>query len=1102
MRMTEELERSLDRLNPDQHRAVETIDGPLLVIAGPGTGKTQILSLRAANILVERDVSPENILCLTFTEAGAEAMKKRLVELIGREGYGIEVSTFHGFASSLRSRFPQFFKRPESAKVVSELNRKLIVNDILSGLDVSSPIWANVNGGVRSNLGAVLSFLDYFKRLGVTSDEFRAIQQQTKESLEYLEGFPLILELGGTSLNCSAQKKEEIVAEFENEIERAVASAPDELKRPVISTPGIYVPYLVWLRDLVRASEFIDEDGKTAAFGDFKKRFFAGTKAEGLHFQDADVCERALALMDVYDAYCQTLAERDLYDFQDMISEAIEALAKNASMREELQATYQYIQVDEFQDTNGSQMRIVDLLTEGIEHPNVMVVGDDDQAIMRFQGASVACIEQFVEKYHPEKVVLKTNYRSTPAIVDLGKEVAAQIETRLGDSATEKDIKAFKDNGEQPEFSLRRFSSPDIEYFELAKDIRRRIDEGFIESCEDPDEAIAVIASKHASLAKLLPYLRHFDIPFSYRHTANALQMEAMGYLLAVMRMTVALARGKESLAESYIPQIIASPEMGLSDKEIVKFAFFAKREHGWLKAFESSEDPRLAELWETLLSWAGKAPTAPVRELMHEMAAKPLSYYRSLNSDNPLIAAEFNGGIRAILDFVQNEIDNARTFDHAVRLPEIVDILDGLDKFDITVDASLEIGRAGAVRLTSAHSSKGLEFDLVYLLDSDDDTWHKGGRDSKFLTKNILTNSDKDDDDMRRLLFVAITRAKRMLEIYSGRGNIARELQDCVETLEESIVPEELDQVIETSWHQHYSFDDPEALDVLRQNVPRSLSATALNVFVHYKDGCENSAAFPQSRILKLPYAPNISTEFGTLVHAFLSEYLTHGKDPGFSFDELVRRYRQEVLWLDFEEPELQEHARRFDRIARSFIPYLDEVVHGRVLSEEKLNTMIEGDVPLYGEVDLMLVDDDARTIELIDFKTGLNHDPKRDTSDYDRQLKFYKLLIESHPRFKGYKVVRASDLFVEPEKGEREVVHQPEVSEMTDADQEHLIQLIKAVWSRIIACDFDTSAFESSDEYKDAESRNVTKSGAPKKSKDRKLFQDAYEEWLIAHS
>lgn len=1098
MKMTEELRASLEELNPKQREAVEAIDGPLLVVAGPGTGKTQILSLRAANILAKRDVAPDGILCLTFTDAGAEAMRKRLVSLIGREGYDIEVATFHSFASSLRSRFPECFGRTESAKVISDIRKKLILSDILKGLDVKDPMWSALNQGKPAKLGDALGFVDFFQRSGLTTDEFRRIQQQTRDSLAYMTDHSELLDLANAPLPRAQDKKETAIAAFEAEVERAVSMAPKELIEPVVSTTGIYVPYLLWLRDVVRATELIDEGGKSEGYQKLRDKLMKGTAAEGKSFKDADACDRACSLANIYDAYRRVLVEHDLYDFQDMITEAIEALVENPDLRHELQAQYRYIQVDEFQDTNGSQMRLVELLTEGLPKPNIMVVGDDDQAIMRFQGASVACIEQFIERYHPAKVVLLTNYRSTPAVVDLGKRIAEQIETRLGDSRTEKDLQANQKTSEQVGFTYRVYPSKDVEYYAMAEDIRRRIDEGFIRDCEKPEEAIAVIAAKHDSLRKLLPYLRHFNIPFSYKHTSNALEMETLQPLLAIMRFAAAYAQGSRALAESYLPQIVAAPELGLSSVTIVQLALDARQKHSWMQALRESGNERLTELHDSLVEWSAKAAAAPVRELIYEMAQKGLGYYRALRDENPLAAAEFNGGIRALIGFVEAEIMNSRPFDAAMRLPEVIAMLNGLGMFDITIDATIEVGRPDAVRLTTAHSSKGLEFDLVYLLDGDDQTWHKGGSHGNYLTKNLLTGTERDDaDDVRRLLFVAITRAKRRLEIFGSDPVVVRELQELVNERAEEIGPEELDAIIEASWLERFALDTPELKSLLRAQPPRGLSATALNAFVRYEDGCPNSASFPVSRLLKLPSAPSINMEFGTQVHAFLQDYLAKKGQVGFSLDDLAARHRQEILWLDFDETDLEGYARRFDRIVKSFVPFLNDYAYGRMLSEYELKTLLD-EVPLYGKADLILIDDESKTIEVVDFKTGMGHDSDEGSSDYERQLRFYKLLIESRPEFKGYQVIKCSDVFVEPERDTGDI-HEPVVSEVADIDQDHLKQLIKAVWQRIIACDFDTSGFEESPEFQEAMAQNVTKSGAPRKNKDRRLFQEAYERWLI---
>lgn len=124
-----------------------------------------------------------------------------------------------------------------------------------------------------------------------------------------------------------------------------------------------------------------------------------------------------------------------------MIGDFVNAVEHNDVLRQVLQDTYTYIQVDEFQDTNGAQMRIIELLCDGVDVPNIMAVGDDDQAIMRFQGATIECANQFAAEFSPRSIVLKTNYRSTPAIVEFGQAIARQIEYRL-DASSNKSIEA------------------------------------------------------------------------------------------------------------------------------------------------------------------------------------------------------------------------------------------------------------------------------------------------------------------------------------------------------------------------------------------------------------------------------------------------------------------------------------------------------------------------------------------------------------------------------------------------------------------------------------------------------------------------------------
>lgn len=242
-------------------------------------------------------------------------------------------------------------------------------------------------------------------------------------------------------------------------------------------------------------------------------------------------------------------------------------------------------------------------------------------------------------------------------------------------------------------------------------------------------------------------------------------------------------------------------------------FALNAKREHrgDWMAAMHESDNVRVKELYDGLMQWAAEASTSPVRPLLFRIVERSLDYYQDHRKQDPLDAAEFNAGIRALLTFAEGEMGDARRMGRALRLPDIVDKLDAAQKFGVSIDASIDLGTPGAVRLTSAHSSKGLEFDCVYLLDADDSTWHKGAGGMSLYPSNLLIRDEKDDDDARRLLFVAITRAKRHLELYRAGGSAPQELTGLIDSCEVSAEADQLSAAIETEWRDNYVFDTPE---------------------------------------------------------------------------------------------------------------------------------------------------------------------------------------------------------------------------------------------------------------------------------------------------
>lgn len=1088
--MTPELIASLERLNPEQREAVECLDGPLLVIAGPGTGKTQLLSLRAANILAKRDAAPRNILCLTYTEAGAEAMRKRLIELIGRDAYGIEVNTFHGFASSVRSRHPEYFARPSTDTLVTSLHQQEIFDRLLKSLPFGSPLGGGSPDMPAPNIGKMIGFVSKIKRSGLDYDTLSAIAQQNIDATAWLTEHSELL-----ALVCG-RASAALAEHFEEEVERACGMAPASLARPVECPAGTYVPYILELRDTVRRTELIDEKGKSSGYTKVRDSFFSGSNSQGRTFKIAEQSERLKAACDVARRYQNELDQHHLYDYDDMIGDFVNAVAHRSALRQTLQDTYTYIQVDEFQDTNGAQMRIIELLCDGVDMPNIMAVGDDDQAIMRFQGATIECANQFAAEFSPRSIVLKTNYRSTPAIVELGQAVAQQIEYRL-DASSNKSIEAFRPQGDQVSFSENVYTGKAEEYAAVAASIKQRIDAGYLDDCEDPDEGIAVISAKHAALRSLIPFLVKENVPFSYRERQNLFASERMQTTLALLRCVTALARGQKELASSYLPQIICAAELDGDHPSSVAFALNAKREHhgDWMAAMCESANTRAKELHDSLMLWATEADASPVRALIFKIVERSLGYYRHRKEQDPLGAAEFNAGIRALLAFAEGEIGDARRIGRALRLPDIVDKLNAAQKFGVSIDASIDLGTPGAVRLTSAHSSKGLEFDCVYLLDADDSTWHKGAGGMSLYPSNLLIRDEKDDDDARRLLFVAITRAKRHLELYRASGSALQELTGLIDSCEVAVEADQLGAAIETEWRDNYVFDTPELRALLEPHTDvKHLSATALNNYVTYEPGCANSQHFPEKQIVRLPTAPTIQTEFGTIVHAMFEEIVNRMTADGeVAIEAIEAEYRQQISWLDFAPEDVHRYSERFERICHVFVPWLVEHVHGyRCITEANMQCLTAGGTPLFGFLDLLLVDDDAKTVQIVDYKTGFG---KEVPAGYHRQLKFYKLLIEASPEFCGYTVTSMGDYYVEPDKATGEL--RPPFSTTATADDiAELEQLIDAVWARIEHGAWDTSAFEQSDVY---ELAIEEQKGCRKKTDKTEVMQRAYEHWLV---
>ena len=341
-----------NRLNEKQRLAVDAIEGPVMVIAGPGTGKTQILATRIGKILLETDAYPQNILCLTYTDAGVVAMRKRLQQFIGPDAYKINIYTFHAFCNEvIQDNLSLFEKR--SLDAVSELEKIQLFKQLIDSFPKDHPL--------KRYRGDAYFEIQNFDRL------------------------------------FSTMKREGWSPSFVNEkIDQYISELPQ--------------------RD-----EFIyKRKYKEFNVGDLKK-----DKIE----EEIEKMERLRAAVNEFDRFQELMQQRKRYDFDDMINWVIKAFEQNKNLLASYQERFLYILVDEYQDTSGAQNRIVELLINYWDKPNVFVVGDDDQSIYRFQGANVENMLAFANTYENDllKVVLTHNYRSTQPILDISKSFSEEI---------------------------------------------------------------------------------------------------------------------------------------------------------------------------------------------------------------------------------------------------------------------------------------------------------------------------------------------------------------------------------------------------------------------------------------------------------------------------------------------------------------------------------------------------------------------------------------------------------------------------------------------------------------------------------------------------
>jgi DNA helicase II / ATP-dependent DNA helicase PcrA len=902
-------------LNAEQRSAVEHAEGPLLVVAGAGTGKTRVITERIRHLL-ESDpgLAGESILALTFTDKAAGEMKHRVVKAIGERAEGVWLGTFHSFCLE---------------KILREVHP-----DIQPLEDIDHRILLRRN---IADLGLVI-----FRRLA--------------EPAEFLKDFQTFF----------SRCQDELVS-------------PDDYQRYVDGLERAYASH----RDA------LDPDVRVI------------TEQEIAQQQE---------LARVYRVSDRLLRERRLATFGAQLLQAVELLRTDRALSQRMREQYRYVLVDEFQDTNIAQLELLWLLAG--ERRNILAVGDDDQAIYRFRGASFGSFTIFLERFcgvtsaeggaraKPFLVSLSQNYRSTQRILRVAAEAISHNEK--SPLLPPKSLGTQNEVGEK--IHVVEFASAEEEANWVASEIER------LHGAAVSWRSFAVLYRKHAHRAQLLLALRRRRIPFVIRKS-SILSTTLVRDLLAWLRL-IAVPANNIACA-----RVLAAPYWALQPRDLVRLA-------------ERAEKNRRS-LWEEVKAAAGERPVTPTAALpkfaelvgcvdaMRQMAttdtaAAILDRLIAALGIAPLPSEIDRQHMERLVEFVASwQRKSERT-----RLGDFIEYLDYFDELEGDIQIEEETSD-DAVQLMTAHAAKGLEFPHVFILRLSRHDFPSGARRPQFefpsaLMKEELPKGDFQKQEERRLFYVALTRAQKRLTlstVVAPRKRPSPFLEDILgnRTLERADIVQSAPAVAQppseemagleppsaqahlfvptttgsraysliASWAQSYHPPRPE---------PLQLSASAIETY----ERC--AMKYLLQYLWRVRSGPSAQMTFGNVMHTTIREFvdLSQRRLLGTA-EELLAIYEREWKSAGFPDSYQEEEYRKagrdqLDAFYRRFTSETPEVLY----QEKPFALLLEQDLVVTGRIDQVnrLASD---RVEIVDYKTGKVR--SADQAADDIQLSIYAL-------------------------------------------------------------------------------------------------------------
>jgi len=1050
-----------------------------MVVAGPGTGKTELLGVRVANILSKTDTLPENILCLTFTDSGATAMRERLISIIGKDAYKVAIHTFHSFGSEIINQNREYFYSGASFQAADDLSRYEILRGIFNELDYKNPLASTMNGEYTHQKDAAW-VISELKRAGLASDELRTILDMNEEALDITER--LIVPIFDDKINKNmGQKLAEVLP--------ALRETAEKFQTLYEITPLMRVLY----DSLVATVEATEAEHPTKPLTAWKKKWLEKNKANQLCFKSRRHLEKLRAVAFVYYEYLRRMESGGFFDYDDMILQVVHALEVHDDLRYNLQEKYLYIMVDEFQDTNVAQMRIINSLTNNPVNegrPNIMVVGDDDQAIYSFQGADISNVMRFREVYPlTQLVVLTDNYRSKAEILKHAREVITQGADRLENFIPELNKTLTAHNPGEGKVQLIQTDTAVQERQWIIDEIQQRVANGV-----QPND-IAVLTRKHGEIASLLPYFVKAGLSVRYERQDNALDEAPIQALELLAKVIVGLAGGQHDAVNGLMPELLAHPAWEITPAELWRLStdtYDARKR--WMDVMETT--PRFVPIHAWLVGLAQASLHTALEPMLDSMIGRPpvldeipaysplYNYYFSEEAleANPTQYLDYLTSLQTIRghlrEYNESDTPTLASFVTFIALHRQLGTR-------LPIKRLVGEGEDQAVNLMTAHKSKGLEYDTVFVLNAIDTIWGEKARSpsrSIGYPENLTLAPAGDTSDERlRLFYVAMTRAKAQLYISfsatmdSGKSAlIASFLSEQQPTHQAgSSSYQDTKDTLELAWYQPLTVPTEDLMTILKPKLSSyKLSATHLNHFLDVSRG--GPQAFLLDNLLHFPSSKAAAASYGTAVHATVQQIHLHMAATGQQkpLEDVLKDFEGFLARERMTPAELQQYTQKGSEQLTAF---LAQRYNSFTQSQKpELNFSYQdvhvGEAHLTGMLDVANINKAEKTMGVTDYKTGKPIKDGLTKTEFDKiklhkykqQLLFYKLLVENSRDYGSYTVTSGCLSFIEPtvtgEIVDTTIDYQPE-------EIERLKILIARVWEKITTLDLpDISAYEES--------------------------------------